>query len=205
MARDRRLPGSAASYPDDRDLLVVVLAEPPDVVVWPSTGLAEAGYTAGQQAVLATWRLDVEVRNAGFGRYFAGLDAEAAAAADAALAGLRRLGAEEHRTLLVEALALLAAGVPHDPEARFRRAARAAAPLTEEQYEREVRHAVIGQAGPSLEAVRERVGERRRWEAELRRIFGSLDDRYRALARHRPLERVWVAYVRGHPGEFFAA
>jgi hypothetical protein len=203
MSSDRRIPDSAESYPDDRNLLAAVLEEPADLVIWPATGLAEVGLTAGQRAVVATWRLDCEVRNGGFGQYFAALGAAASAAAGEALAGLGRLGADGQQRLLVEALALFEQGWPEDPDAA-QWGPPAELPATEEPYGCGLRQ-LAGASGPDLESMRERAAERRRFQRELRRIFGGLDDRYLALSRDgQALERYWVAFVRAHPGEFFS-
>ncbi len=204
MARDRRIPDSVGHYADDDALLRAVFEQPEDVAVWPAGGLDALGLTAGQQALVQTWRLDVEVRNGGFGEYFAALGAEALGTSAVALEALARLGATEHRRLLGEALARLDGGVPEHPDAARRRAS-GGPPSSEEQYEDSVRHLVIGRAGPDMDAVRERSRERRRWAAALHARFGELDDAYRTLGEEgRPLERYWAAYVRAHPGEFFS-
>jgi hypothetical protein len=205
MPPDRRIPDSAESYPDDRSLLQVVLEEPEGLFIWPASGLAEAGLTGGQQAVVATWRLDAEVRNGGFGGYFAALGGEARRASGEALAGLARLGAEEHRRLLATALDLFDRGLPEGPDARLRRLeALLEAPRSEEEYQAALTE-VVGATGPDLEVMRRRGAERRAHRAELGRIFGDLDDRYLGLAREgRGLDRYWVAYVRTNPGEFFS-
>lgn len=203
MPRDRRIPGSVESYLDDRDLVAAVLEEPADLVIWPATGLAELGLTSGQRAVVSTWRLDCEVRNGGFGQYFTGLGTAASLVAREALAGLSRLGADEQQRLLTEALALFERGTPEDPAAA-QRPPPEELPATEELYGCGL-HQLAGVRGPDLESMRERAAARRRFQGELRRIFGGLDDRYLALSRDgHPLERYWVAFVRTRPDEFFS-
>jgi hypothetical protein len=202
MPTDRRIPDSAASYPEDRNLLAAVLEEPADVVVWPAVGLAELGFTDGQRALVATWRLDCEVRNGGFGQYFAVLGSEARAAAGEALAGLARLGASEHGRLLGEALALFEQGVAEDPDAARRRLS--GEPSTVGDALGCGLRPVLGVNGPDLEAMRERDAERSRWRSEMRDIFGAVDQRYVALGRNgHALERYWVEFVRARPAEFF--
>ncbi|HUL60787.1 MAG TPA: DUF4375 domain-containing protein [Anaeromyxobacteraceae bacterium] len=204
MPSDRRLPGSAADYPDDANLLAAVLREPDDLVTWPATGLAAEGFTPGQQAIAATWRVDTEVRNGGFGLYFAALGPEAAEAARDALDGLERLAAHAHRELLTRALALLERGLPEAPPPFVAPSeADVQGPPSEARYEASLRR-ILGALGPDLERVRERARARRAWEEALHAVFGALDDGWRALAVDgRSLERAWVAYVRTHPREFF--
>ncbi len=201
VTRDRRIHDSAESYSSDQELLHALLEDPADFEVWPVPQLEDGGFTAGQRALVFSWRLDAEVRNGGFGQYFHGLGPPARAAASEALDALVRFGAHDHQRLLAEALARFDRGMPPDPAAG-RGAAEADRPETEEQYHSAMRHAVIGVAGPDLETVQDRLEERRRHAAELRRVFGELDDAYRALGRR--LERYWVDYVRAHPVEFFS-
>ncbi len=202
MRLERRIPGTASSYPDDASLVRAVLEEPEDLSVWPAVGLAEAGLTPGQQAVVSTWRLDSEVRNGGFGFYFAALGEDAAPAAAQALDGLERLGAAEHRALLAAALERFRAAMPAEPEAAGRDDP--GEPATEEQYGCSLR-AIVGVASaPSLDDLRERMARRGRYRDALGQLFGELDAGYRALAADgRTLERYWAAYVRGHSEEFF--
>ncbi len=203
MPPDRRLPESADSYPDDRGLVAAVLREPDDVLLWPAGGLTELGLTEGHAAVVATWRVDTEVRNGGFGRYFAALGADVGAHAAEALRGLERLEAAEHRLLLAAALDRLERGVPGYPERPVPESvADEDGPHSEARYQASLRR-IVGSLGPDLEAWRGHVAERRRWEEELHELFREMDEGWRALARVDPLEGRWAAYVRAHPAEFF--
>ena len=142
------------------------------------------------------------MRNGGFGQYFGALGSGAPGAARAALEGLDRFGAAEHRRLLEAAMALFERGLPTEPPPQAD--PEPGVPRTEERYDATVRHAVIGMMDPDLETLRQRRRSRDRRVAALRAVYGALDDAYRALASEgSPLERFWVAYARAHPGEFF--